>query len=137
VAKEDMSLRDQIRSTTLGAKREFASEIVEAEGEEFEVRQPTVGERGRIYQKALPDTISEDVDNKEEMTRGLMSKVDISSLQIWAVIHCTYVPETDEKVFEPSDFEALSELPAGTFLDELAPAAMSLLNVKPKEDAKN
>lgn len=136
MAKEEMSLRDQIRSKTLGAKREFASELVETEDMTFEVRQPTVGERGRIYQKALPDKMSQS-DSEEGMAKELMSRVDFSQLQIWAVIKCTYVPDTDEKVFESSDFESLSNLPAGTFLDDLATAAMKLLNVKPKEDAKN
>jgi len=136
LAKEEMGMRDQLRSKALGAKREFASEIVETEDMEFEVRQPTVAIRGRIYQKALPSNIDRS-ENEEEMAQSLMSRVDYAQLQIWAVIECTYVPGTDDNVFESSDFEALSQLPAGTFLDDLSSAAMKLLNVKPKEDAKN
>lgn len=119
-----VSLRDKLRSKTVGAKKQFKSEIVEWDGEQYEIRQPSVGQRGRILQAAKVQT-------------GDAEKMDLAKLQVMATVCCTYVPGEDTPVFEEADIEALMELPAGSFVDEFAQVALRFMNVDAEEAAKN
>lgn len=109
-----------MRANTLGAKRDFKKEIVTIEGIEYEVRQPTLRERSDLRKRC--SSIS-----------GETMKFDIFEFLIWAVIGFTYVPNTDEKVFEETDYDALSDLPAGGWFDELSEVASKLTNVDSKK----
>jgi len=119
-AKE--SLRDRMRAATLGAGHKRKEETVEIDGQTFVVRQPTVAERSQILKRSKANT-------------GELENVDISEMQVWAVIYCTYTPE-GERVFEDADYEALMNQPSGSFVDALATAALRLMNVA-EEAAKN
>ena len=121
-----MSKRDSLRKLTVGAEKNFASEIVEYNGDEFEIRQPSVSVRSKILKKS---SLSDDIDD--------LGKVEFDKMQIYAVIYCTFIPGTDELVFDESDIPSLREQPTGSFVDEFAAVAMKLMNVKPEADAKN
>jgi len=124
MAERKKSMRDILRAKTVGAKKQFKSEIVEWDGEKFEIRQPSVGQRGKILQASKVQT-------------GDVEKMDFAKLQAVAVICCTYVPGTNEQVFEEADLDALMELPAGSFVDEFSQVALRLMNVEAEVAAKN
>jgi len=124
-----MASREEIRQASIGTKRDFKREIVECDGVTYEVRQPSVRGKTEIFQKArVPDARTE-----EEM----LNKIDPVTIQIYAVINCTYVPGTDERVFTDEDFELLEGQPSGSFVDVIGEVAMGLINKKPADDAKN
>ena len=113
--------KDKLRSITLGANKKFKRETVLIDGQAFEVRQPSLKERGDFRKKAMK--ISSDDDGKGQ------ADFDIFEFQINAVISLTLVPGTDEKVFEESDREAFESSPAGGWFDQLAKVATELCNV--------
>lgn len=124
-----MNAKDKLRKLTLGAKRKFKIKIIEiGEGEgddkeKFEVRQPTLRERSDLRKKCT--NMNED---------GI--EFNLFEFLIWAVINHTFVPGTDEHVFTEEDYEALSNIPAGGWFDELSEAASELCNVGGSDDAK-
>lgn len=139
-------IRKQIRSKTVGAKSEFKSKKEEVNGVEIEVRQPSVAARGKIMQRSRDNEktqqiargkSSKDKNAKDVDTQDILSSLDYGKMQVWAVIMCSYVPDTDERVFDESDFDSLYNRPSGGFIDRLSTIAMNLMNVEPEEDAKN
>lgn len=111
-----MAKRDQLRAKTVGAKKQFRTELVTIDGETFEVRQPSVAERSKIVKQAKVQT-------------GDTERMDMAELQIWATILLTYVPGTEERVFEDGDYDALAAQPAGGFVDEISKVALQLMNL--------
>ena len=81
--------RDAIRSKILGSTK-AKSMICEFFGTQVEIRQPSLGEI----------LLAEEAATKSEQAVAMVVK------------YC-YVPGTDEKVFEDSDYEALLQLPFG------------------------
>lgn len=118
----DNQQKTKLRALTLGAKKNFQTEIVSVDGSDFEVRQPTLKERSALRKKCT--SMTED---------GI--EFNLFEFLIWAVINHTFVPKTDEKVFSEEDYEALGDLPAGGWFDELSEAASKLCNVG-SDDAK-
>lgn len=119
------SIRDLIRAKTVGAKKTFREERLALEdGLEVIVRTPTVRERSEIMRRA---GVTANQNGRVE---------DIASLQVWAVIYCTYTPN-GERVFEDADAATLMEMPAGSFVDEISETAINLMNVKAEAEAKN
>lgn len=112
--------RNDLRSSILSKKHSVNKKIVEWEGNSFEVRQPSVKARNDLYRKCL------DEDGNMDMTKFL----------VWGAILHTFVPDTDEKVFEDTDYEVLSEMPAGGFLDTLSEAVSEVIS-SPKKTTKN
>lgn len=112
-----MANRDELRSITVGKKPAFAKEIVEWEGKKFEIRQPSIRSRRELRSKA---TSVKDGD----------VVVDFFNFLIWAVIENTFVPDTDEKVFEETDYDLLMDFPTGGFMDTFGEVAAKLLNVE-------
>ena len=108
---------EKLRRLTLGAKRDFKSELVEYDGEKFEIRQPTIKARSELREKCT--TISDD---------GV--QFDMFEFLVWAVIHNTYVPDTQYRVFEDTDYEALVQNPIGGFMDQFSEVAAKLVNVE-------
>ena len=51
------------------------------------------------------------------------------SFLVWSVIHNTYVPNTDELVFDELDYDSLVDNPTGGFVDEFSEVAARLVNV--------
>lgn len=112
--------RNDLRSSILSKKQQLNKKIVEWEGSKFEVRQPSVKARNDLYRKCL------DEDGNMDMTAFL----------VWGAILHTYVPDSEEKVFEDTDYDVLAEMPAGGFLDALSEAVSEVIS-SPKKSTKN
>lgn len=125
------SLKKRLRSSTVGKKKDLQSEIVTYEGDEFEIRQPTVALRAKIMQKSRISS------EGEKDVESIIAKVDYSSMQVWSVVYCTFVPDTDIRVFEEQDVPALKDQPTGGFVDVFSEKAVKLMNVAPEQAAKN
>lgn len=122
------NLRDQLRSLTVGKAKQFQKKLVTIDGAEFEIRQPSVAQRSALLRAA--GMVSTDKDKKD-------GDMDFGLLQVLAVIKLTYVPGTNEHVFEAADKQSLLDQPANSFVDALSEVAMKLLNVEPEQAAKN
>ena len=116
-----MSNRDELRAATLGAPKQFAHEIIEWNGCRFELRQPSVGDRNRLVKQCMDDKGKPDA--LELMTRSVMA--------------CTFVPDTQEKVFDETDYDALVTSPSGGFVDRFGEKIMGLVYVDTGELEKN
>lgn len=115
------SIRNSIRAATLGFTVPFKSEIINFNGVDVEIRQPSHKSRTELYKKATDES----------------GKVDMLSFLTYAVILNTYVPGTQETVFEESDFEVMVAKPVGGFLDKFGETASKLLNVEADLDNKS
>ena len=115
------SIRDQIRAATIGEKSEFKSKIVKYNGIEVEIRQPSVKSRKEIMTKAMTDT----------------GTIDFAEFLTFAVLYNTYVPDTEELVFEDTDYDGLMAKPTGGFMDQFGADAAELMNVEDGDGAKN
>lgn len=127
MSKEGMPVpptRADLRSRTLGKAREFKSQMVDIDGTQYEVRQPSVRERSAILQAG-------------EVLSGDAKKMDMGRMQVQGIITCTYVPGSGERVFEQADFEALMEQPSGGFVDKLGEVVLTLMNIEAEKAAKN
>jgi hypothetical protein len=113
-----MSLRDTIRSKTVGAPKHFKKNVVKVEDVEVEVRQMSVKDRLDIFNKA---------SNGE-------GGVDPLKFQLWSVIYSCYVPGTNERIYEEYDYDSLVSVPTGSFVDILASEATKLMNVSNEEN---
>lgn len=103
--------RDKLRALALGTAS-VRKQIVEFEGASFEVRQPTIRERSEL---------------RERSVKG--ETLDILAFTVWSVIGQTFMPGTDQKVFEATDFDALASLPSGGLVDVLSGAISVLSSV--------
>ena len=97
------SIRDKIRAATVGAEKTALSKIVEVGGQKIEVRQPTIKGREDLRLRSLV----KDGDGT----------LDFVAYQIWCVILFSYVPDTNERVFEKTDYESLAGQISGSFVD--------------------
>lgn len=119
-----IDMKSQLRAATLGQKKVFEKRIVEVNGNKFEIRQPTIGQRGNIRNKSV------------RFGDGEGAGFDMFAFLICAVVELTYVPETNERVFSDEDYEELKSIPAGNWFDELTKVASELCNVKSDEVKK-
>lgn len=128
------SLRDSLRSAGLKS-RPAKSQIVKFDGNEYEVRAPSVRQRGQILVKAgIAASAAPDKSGKPAEPKA----PDMARLQVVAVIASTYAPGTDERVFEDADFDGLADSNSGDLVDALAEPALAFLNASmDKEAAKN
>lgn len=117
-----MSSRSSIRDALLSAKTEFKSEVVPLNGVDVEVRQSTVKSRSELMKRSTVD-----------------GAVEFGAFLVWGVIYNTYVPGTNEKVFDEQDYDVLMEDPTGGIVDQLGEAISKIMNVSEdlKEKAKN
>ena len=106
-----LKLKDVLRKATVGSNKVFKKSVMDFDGNSVEFRSVTVRDRDNIRNKAT------DKDGNIQM----------AAFQIWAIIFMTYVPESDERVFEEADFESLMSQPAGSFVDKFAEEALKLL----------
>lgn len=113
-----MNNKERLRIATLGQPTNFKKEIVEINGEKFEVRQPSIAARAELRIKCM------DTDN--------FGKPQFNSFKfmLWSVIANTFVPDTNDKVFEDTDYDVLISQPSGGFVDTLTEAAMRMSNVE-------
>lgn len=114
------SARDKIRGALMGATPVFRSEVVNYNGVDVELRQPSVAVRRDLYRKCQDEN----------------GKVDFLDFLTWSVIYNAYVPETNERVFIPEDYEVLVAKPTGGFLDEFGEVASRLMNLEETEEKK-
>lgn len=117
--------KEALRAATIGKTRIFEKKVVEIDGVKFELRQPTIGQRGEIRNKSMKINAGAEDDERVQF--------DMFSFLLCAVVELTYVPGTDDRVFGEADYEALREMPAGGWFDKLSTEASALCNVK--EDA--
>lgn len=129
-------LKDKIRSITIGKTSHFAKEIMEIDGVEIEVRQPSVKTRSILMKKSR-DTSGSNIEGSDVSAEDILQSIDYGKMQVLSVIYCTFVPGTNENIFDESDYKALINQPAGGFVDDISTVAMDLMNAKPEEDAKN
>lgn len=125
-----MNLRETIRAATLGRKSTFDSRLVKLDGPdgtplEVEVRAPSVRARGAILRKAGMLAT--------EKPGGEAKQLLVEHMQVEAVLQLSYVPGTNQRIFEETDREAMLEWPAGGFVDQLAEVALPMLNVADDE----
>lgn len=104
--------RNKIRAATVGAPKQFKKELITYNGVEIEIRQPSLKVRKSIGERATQN-----------------NHVDLLEFLVWAVIECTFVPGTDEKVFEIADYEGLISQPTDSFMDEIGEKAASMCNI--------
>ena len=93
--------------------------LIEINGEKYEIRQPTIAQRNEITSRCRQG------DNFD----GL-------AYQVWGVIMFTYNPDTNERVFEDTDYEQLANMPTGSFVDVIGESIIELSNVDISEAKK-
>ena len=118
---DQTSARDKLRAQTLGAKTKFVSKVVEYKGGKYELRQPSLAARRDIFARCgNPD-----------------GTIDMMTSLVWMVIYCTYVPDTDEAVYDESDFDGLMAKPTGSFVDTFGEMLSQLMNADVTTAKKN
>jgi hypothetical protein len=121
-----------MRSTLLSRSQDFKKEVVELEeGLTVEIRSPSIKQRNQLF-KAAGMKIAK---NEEDVA----NKLDPMELMLLAVIELTY-DTTGNKLFTLADRDGLLDLPAGSWYDKVAQAAMRMLNVRSSSEedpAKN
>lgn len=118
------SIRDKIRSATIGKTKKFKNEMFDlGDGIEVEFRQPSLKAKSILMEKA---------------TKGIGSdgkmQIDMIDFLIWSVITCTYVPNTNDLVYEEEDYNEFKNMPTGSFVEEFGNKVSELMNVE--EDVK-
>lgn len=117
-----MNARDKLRKAAFEAKP-AVSQFVTFDGNEFEIRQPTIGGRGDILKQSGLKKDGE-MDN-------------INDFQFALLLNCVYVPDSNDKVFEQSDKPAfLNQQPDGLY-EVLIKACNEVFTAAPAEAAKN
>ena len=61
---------------------------------------------------------------------------DLAAIQIAAVVHCSFVPGTNERIFDAADRGVLEELPTNQWFDEVSGVALELMNSEPEKAGK-
>lgn len=117
--QKQQSVRDQIRKATLGNKGQFKTEIVKVNDVSVAVKQPSVGEREDIFAAIDADPDSNAVDYAK-----------MFKLMVWGVIKLTYVPDTNERVFDDEDYEGLLSQPTNDWVDQLGETVLNVMNVE-------
>lgn len=111
------SIRDQIRSATLGKKTQFKSKVFEWEGISVEFRQPNLRQRKNLLKKA----------------KDKNGEFDIIEFIVNSVIQCTYIPDTTDNVFEDEDYESLMQQGSGSFVEVFGAEISELMNAGDEE----
>ncbi len=114
---EERSARDSLRGKTVGAQAVFKSKRIMYDGAEIEIREPSVKAWGAIL---------------KQMTRE-EGKMEFDQYLVWSVILCAFVPGTDIKVYDDTDFDALMGQPKSGFMTEFSDVASDLMKVDQKE----
>lgn len=113
---------DKLRALTVGATKNFRSEVVEFEGERFLVREPSVGEKEDIQRKCGLLAI------KQDKKGGSTMELPLAKLKVFAMIACVIDPESDQHVFNAADFDVLYGQPDSGFMSVLGDKALEMVN---------
>ncbi len=108
--------KDSLRAAMLGKQHVFMKKTYKLDGQEIEVRQPTVGGRAKLMKKCEKDV-------------GKGTRIDMAEFMVYSVIFNCYVPGTNEHIFSEEDFDALMGMPSGSFIDDLSELAAEMSNV--------
>lgn len=123
-------IRDEIRAATLGAAPQFKNKLVCVNGQQIEVRQPSIGDRQEIARKSVEVKAGAAGQEPVYAVNGL-------EMRLQGIIACCYVPGTNERVFDGTDYDVLRAQPSGSFVDVLGEAVLELMNVESEPDTKN
>ena len=107
-----MSVREAILT-----RQDFAKEIVDVDGQNVEVRQPSLRIRSDVNRRAA------------SVRKDGSFDIDVLAMGLWLVIECCYDVETGEKVFSEADYDELAGLPSGGIIDNLIGVASQLSNL--------
>ncbi len=118
--------RNKSRAKTVGSNKVFKSKIVKFDGLDIEIREPSVKVWGQILKAVM--TMEPD---------GGTGKMEMDKYLIWSVIHCAFVPQTDEKVYEEEDYVSLESCPRSGFVGEFSEIAMDMMNSDQEATEKN
>lgn len=99
-----------IRSKLMGQPVKFKEIEHEYDGSKIIFRQPSQRVRSAIFEKSLKDN----------------GNLDTTAFQVWTVIYLTY-DESGKRVFSDADFDALADLPTGSYVEEFAAKAVVLI----------
>jgi len=114
-----MSKRDDIRTALIGKAVQFKKKKLKLGDTVIEIRQPSL--KGR---QVIRDKVMEQVGTEEGK-----SKFDMLEFQMWSVIYMTFVPGTQDRVFDEADIEIIRNQPAGGFVDQAADICGDFLNL--------
>lgn len=114
----------------------FGEEVVQAEriikhnGKSFHVKEPKVGERASIMERA-------------GLKQSDLTNIDISRLSmanVYAAFYCTFAPN-GKRVFEKSDLEVILDLPstsrAAELINRLGGAAIAMMTKNTEARSEN
>ena len=112
-----LETRDALRKAIFASENKRGKfEIAEFFGQKIELRQPTIGQL-------------------EAMISGGGETKNLNIVPI--LIDYAYVPDTNEKVFEPTDADALATLPFGEDCQRVMDVLKSFMDLKVEEEVKN
>lgn len=133
---ELQSVRNLIRQRTIGAAKVFrrqectltlpapTADDPDATAEVVvELMQPSVADRARLIEGA-----GLDADGNPK---------DVAKLQAHAIVTCTVIPGTEQRVFDLADVEGVIGQPTGGWADQLWASIQKILNVSTKAAKKN
>jgi len=112
-------MSNKLRNKILGSSIEPKKKVVEYEGSKFEFRQPN-------YKNMNLITVKADIG-------GEGTHIDF---MIWSIIYTLFDPETGTRVFEETDFDALTENYTGDFIEVMADHAAKIMQTNSIKDKK-
>ena len=113
------------REVTIGEGPDgFRREKVAYKGVDFEIREPSVGDRGDILQLAGVGEMDDD---------GKPKTANAALLQAWCTVRLTYLAGTEERVFADRDLERVINSRVGGYMAVIGDKAISFLNVDEDE----
>ena len=117
----EINARDLVRSLTIGAKKHFKKQLFTykpEDGDEFQVefREMTRKKRSKLMKLATKIIKKNDGSEAE--------KTDNELFMMYVMIEMTFIPGTNDRVFEEGDIESLWESPASSgfveaFIEEI------------------
>lgn len=110
---DPVALREQMRGTIFST-RKARKEIVQFAGQNIEVRSPSLG--------AVMDS------RDEPNTKRMIARM---------IVNYCYVPESDVKIFEEADIEAIIAMPFDEDFVRLNKAIQSLTGISVEAEIKN
>ena len=126
--------RKTLLAAAIGRQFTFPAELLEFDGNTYEIRTPTVASRSRIIAAG------------EVEVRGGSTKFDHARMLARACVECVFVPATGadglpakggtERLFGDEHLAQLLESPPGGVADVLGAAALKLMNVRADDVGK-
>ena len=115
-----MTTRSALREATVGTPSVFKNKLVKYNELEFEVREISPGVREQVRRKAENQVLTKKNGDQEFI-------LDAAKYTAHLIVMSTYVPGTQELVFEAGDVKAILNSPSGGFYKSLGDAASELM----------